>query len=187
MWVDNDDPDAAAALKAELRPGTYVRCFGSIRSMQNTKTLVAYSLRPVADFNEVTFHNLEVIYVQKQLSAKNGVARAPAGGAANAGAFAAAPPANAAYGGGGGYGAYAAPAPAAGGGAAAGAFSGDIVADVAKVFNMPMGRAESGLSLQTVAQTLGGRYQAQAIREAVDKLVNDGKCALFVAPIRASY
>ena len=78
MWVDNDDPDAAAALKAELRPGTYVRCFGSIRSMQNTKTLVAYSLRPVADFNEVTFHNLEVIYVQKQLSAKNGVARAPA-------------------------------------------------------------------------------------------------------------
>jgi replication factor A2 len=171
MWIDNDDPDAAAALKAELRPGTYARCFGSLRSFQNSKTLVAYSIRPVADFNEVTFHNLEVIYVQKQLSAKNGVARAPAGGAAVNAAFATAPPANAGYGG--SYSAYSAPPqPAAGGGGAA--FTGDIGADVLKVYNSPAGRAEQGLSIAVVAQQLGGRYQPQAIREAVEKLVNDG-------------
>jgi hypothetical protein len=230
-------------LKAELRPGAYVRVFGTIRMFQGAKSVVAYSIRPVVDFNEVTFHFLEVISVQKQLAAKHGgVAMAggagrPApggggfggggGGGMGGGAGAGAPAANAgygawrgtrratharaeahfsrthpsitsacllttcmrppslsgAYGGGSAYGAPPAGGGGMGGGGGGGgggvAVTGDCAADVLRVFNMPFGRDEKGVSLAVVASTLGGRYTAAAIRDAVEKHINDGACALL--------
>jgi hypothetical protein len=228
-----------------------VRVFGTIRMFQGAKSVVAYSIRPVVDFNEVTFHFLEVISVQKQLAAKHGgVAMAggagrPAaggcgfggggGGGMGGGAGAGAPAANAgygawrgtrsathcactllrkrishasihlicmpsdetrmwdapppsslsgAYGGGSAYGAPPAGGGGMGGGGGGGggggvAVTGDCAADVLRVFNMPFGRDEKGVSLTIVASTLGGRYTAAAIRDAVEKHINDGACALF--------
>ena len=39
----------------------YVRVVGALRSFNNARSLTAFSVRPVKDFNEVTQHNLEVI------------------------------------------------------------------------------------------------------------------------------
>lgn len=111
------------------------------------------------------------------------VTRAP-GGAGGGGAPISAPPAHG-YGGGGGqytnqY------APQQGGGmgggmggggmgAPHGGVSGNVAADVMAVFNSPMGRDDKGVSLQTVASVLGGKYSAQAIRAAVDNAVTEGE------------
>jgi hypothetical protein len=59
------------------------------------------------------------------------------------------------------------------------AVTGDCVTDVLSVFNMPFGRDENGVSLSVVALALGGRYSAAAIRDAVERLINDGaaRCA----------
>lgn len=151
---------APSQLKAELRPGSYVRAFGSLRLWQGSKSVVAYSLRPVTDHNEVTFHLLEAIYVSKQLAANQpGMpsARTSFGG----GAAALAPPAHGAY----------APQGAAG---PPGRTTGDIGADVLAVFNSDLGRGDNGVSLDVVEKQLGGRYNSAAIKAAVEAAVNDG-------------
>jgi hypothetical protein len=40
--------------------GSYVRVYGNLRSFQGKTNVVAFSVRPVTDFNEVTYHSLEV-------------------------------------------------------------------------------------------------------------------------------
>lgn len=45
--------------------GSYVRVFGSLRQWGNENSVVAYHLRIISDFNEVTFHNLHVSYCFK--------------------------------------------------------------------------------------------------------------------------
>ena len=172
MWVEDDAGEANAALKEQLRAGTYARAIGSLRHFQGAKSFVAYSMRPVADMNEVTFHGLEVICVSKQLKLKHGGGGGHFG-AAGAGLMAGgAPPANAAYG------AYAAPKPAGGGsgggGAFTGGFSGNISADVLSVFNSDLGRGDTGVALGAVAAALQGKYTMDAIRAAVEAAVNDG-------------
>ena len=97
MWVE-DDAEAVSALKQDLRPGAYVRVFGSLRAFQGTRTLVVYSVRAVTDFNEITFHGLEVVYVQKQLTLQHGGAVGGARGAKPEYAGGAVPAANAPYG-----------------------------------------------------------------------------------------
>lgn len=43
--------------------GTYVRLIGHLQSFNGEKSLVAFRVIPITDFNEVTFHHLEVIQV----------------------------------------------------------------------------------------------------------------------------
>jgi len=165
MWVDGEGGEAEAARVAQLRPGSYVRMFGALRHFAGAKSLVAYALRPVGDLNEVTFHALEVLLVNKQLTARGG---GGGGGGGGYGGGAAAPPANAGYGGGGDGGAYRAPA------AAAAAVTGNVATDVLAVFKThPSARGAAGVSVAAVVESLG-RYTAEAVRAAVEEAVNGG-------------
>jgi replication factor A2 len=147
--------------KLELKRGVYVRVFGTLRSFQGTKQLLAYSVRPVTDHDEVTFHFLEVCYVKAQLMKQHSGAGGGAGAGGGGGsAWNAAPPAHpyAAAGG--------------GGGGAPAHVSGNVRDDVRAVYESPMGRGSEGISIDAVVNALGGKYTQQAVQEAVEHLVN---------------
>ena len=44
-------------------PGTYVRVYGHLRQWQKSLNVVAFRIKPIEAFDEVTYHNLEVIRV----------------------------------------------------------------------------------------------------------------------------
>ncbi|XP_071373273.1 replication protein A 32 kDa subunit [Centroberyx affinis] len=58
QWVDTEDPSVDSTV---LPPGTYVKVSGNLRSFQNHRSLVAFSVRPLEDMNEITSHMLEVV------------------------------------------------------------------------------------------------------------------------------
>jgi len=64
-WVDAEDPSVDSAV---LPPGTYVKVSGNLRSFQNIKSVVAFSVRPLEDMNEITSHMLEVVQAHMALS-----------------------------------------------------------------------------------------------------------------------
>ncbi|XVF89496.1 hypothetical protein PTKIN_Ptkin19aG0134300 [Pterospermum kingtungense] len=64
-WVtENGDTREMDALE----DGTYVRVIGHLQSFQGKKQLSAFSVRPVTNFDEVTCHFLECIYLHLQNS-----------------------------------------------------------------------------------------------------------------------
>ena len=145
-WVDAEDE----AAKGAVAVGQYVRVYGHVRVFQGVRSVIAFNLRPVTDFNEVTYHFLEVVYC----NAHNG-ARAAAAPAA-----AAAAPADTAY--------------AAPGAAAAPAAGGSCSDDVFSIFNGPQGQDPNGVNITDVVAALNGRFTDAQVREAVESLVNDG-------------
>lgn len=60
QWIDDENADSMIELAKE---GRYVRIFGNVRSVNGNHIVQSFTIRPITDFNEVTFHNLEVIYV----------------------------------------------------------------------------------------------------------------------------
>eukprot|EP00271_Cylindrocystis_brebissonii_P015782 TRINITY_DN38793_c0_g1_i1.p1 TRINITY_DN38793_c0_g1~~TRINITY_DN38793_c0_g1_i1.p1 ORF type:complete len:315 (+),score=78.22 TRINITY_DN38793_c0_g1_i1:468-1412(+) len=62
QWLPEDDTVEEERLN-EIRENTYIRIYGHIRSMEGKLTLQAFTIRPVRDANETTFHNLECIFV----------------------------------------------------------------------------------------------------------------------------
>ena len=51
------------------RENTYVRVIGHLKSFrENSRSLIAYSLNPVVDFNEITYHMIDVIHSHLALS-----------------------------------------------------------------------------------------------------------------------
>ncbi|KIZ06585.1 replication factor A2 [Monoraphidium neglectum] len=57
-----EDPQACAQKLAEWRPGTYVRAIGHVRTFNGSRSVQAFSIRPIHDFNEVTYHYLQAIF-----------------------------------------------------------------------------------------------------------------------------
>lgn len=46
-----------------FRENTYVRVVGHLKSFkENSRSLIAFGLSPVTDFNEITYHMLDVIH-----------------------------------------------------------------------------------------------------------------------------
>uniref|UniRef100_A0A8C6THU5 Replication protein A2 n=1 Tax=Neogobius melanostomus TaxID=47308 RepID=A0A8C6THU5_9GOBI len=64
QWVDTEDPGVDSTV---LPPGTYVKVSGNLRSFQNHRSVVAFSVRPLEDMNEVTSHMLEVVHAHMAL------------------------------------------------------------------------------------------------------------------------
>jgi len=62
LWLDQDDNDFTAQ-KSAWREGVYVRVVGHLRSFNNKRSVVGFRIQPIRDYNEITFHLLEVIYV----------------------------------------------------------------------------------------------------------------------------
>uniref|UniRef100_A0A3P8S9I6 Replication factor A protein 2 n=1 Tax=Amphiprion percula TaxID=161767 RepID=A0A3P8S9I6_AMPPE len=65
QWVDTEDPSVDNTV---LPPGTYVKVSGNLRSFQNHRSVVAFSVRPLEDMNEITSHMLEVVQAHMALS-----------------------------------------------------------------------------------------------------------------------
>ncbi|XP_061573232.1 replication protein A 32 kDa subunit [Cololabis saira] len=64
QWVDTEDPTVESTV---LPPGTYVKVSGNMRSFQNHRSVVAFSVRPLEDMNEITSHILEVVQAHMAL------------------------------------------------------------------------------------------------------------------------
>ncbi|KAI4894355.1 hypothetical protein NFI96_032789 [Prochilodus magdalenae] len=65
QWVDTEDPSVDSSV---IPPNTYVKVSGNLRSFQNNRSLVAFSVRALEDMNEITSHMLEVVQAHMLLS-----------------------------------------------------------------------------------------------------------------------
>jgi len=64
LWVDKDDQsDYTMARKGTWKEGIYVRVVGQLRTFGGKRSVVAFRIAPLTDYNEVTHHLLEVVYV----------------------------------------------------------------------------------------------------------------------------
>lgn len=63
MFLNGDDLDDNESEIAKLRDGMYVRVVGNVRTFQDKLSLSCFAVTPIEDFNEVTHHFLEAIYV----------------------------------------------------------------------------------------------------------------------------
>ncbi|CAE6006506.1 unnamed protein product [Arabidopsis arenosa] len=68
-WV-NETFDAREM--ESVRDGTYVRVNGHLKTFQGKTQLLVFSVRPIMDFNEVTFHYIECIHFYSQNSESQG-------------------------------------------------------------------------------------------------------------------
>lgn len=80
QWVDTEDPSVDSTV---LPPGTYVKVSGNLRSFQNHRSLVAFSIRPLEDMNEITSHMLEVVQAHMVLSKPQSMSGAGGGMSSN--------------------------------------------------------------------------------------------------------
>jgi len=63
VWMHSDDPATIELMEKQWCEHTYVRVIGSLRSFNEQRSVVAYRMIPIDNFNELTYHHLEVIYV----------------------------------------------------------------------------------------------------------------------------
>jgi len=63
IWDSEDSNPFQAEKQEKWREGTYVRVIGHLRSFSNKKSVIAFRVIPVENFNEITYHHLETIYV----------------------------------------------------------------------------------------------------------------------------
>jgi len=74
FWLDSDESEYMRSERAKLQRGRYARIVGYPRKFNNERSLVAMHIAPVTDFNEITFHGLEVMAVHLQAPQNAGVA-----------------------------------------------------------------------------------------------------------------
>ncbi|PVV00795.1 hypothetical protein BB560_003881 [Smittium megazygosporum] len=68
MWIDQNSP-AASELNVPLL--SYVKITGDFRVYSDKKHILAHSIKPVTDHNELTYHGLDVIYASLYKDMKN--------------------------------------------------------------------------------------------------------------------
>lgn len=61
----------------EIEEGAYVRLNGHLQSFQGKKQLSAFSVRPITNFDEVTFHYIECIHFNAKLRSQGGTMTQP--------------------------------------------------------------------------------------------------------------
>ncbi|XP_034554174.1 replication protein A 32 kDa subunit [Notolabrus celidotus] len=76
QWVDTEDPSVDSTV---LPPGTYVKVSGNLRSFQNHRSVVAFSVRTLEDMNEITSHMLEVVQAHMALNKSQSMSSAGGG------------------------------------------------------------------------------------------------------------
>lgn len=62
-WADPEESEYSAAEVAKLTEGRYVRVVGNVKSFQERYNIVGFNIRLVEDYNEITHHMLESIWV----------------------------------------------------------------------------------------------------------------------------
>lgn len=61
LWIDTNETEASAAKRAAWKEGVYVRASGHARSFNSIRSIVAFRISAITDFNEVTFHMLDTL------------------------------------------------------------------------------------------------------------------------------
>lgn len=148
VWLDSDGP------VEEIPRGAYVRVYGTPKAVGTDQVIAAHtteSIRVITDFNEITYHLLEVIY------ASGYAAKVKSGG----GATGVAPQS-----------VYSA-VQAAPNVAADGDMNGSLCDRVLFIVkNNPNG--DTGISVLEVVEKLGGQFTDAAVRQELESLSNDG-------------
>jgi len=60
-FIDKEDYQKSEIV--EYKEGMYIRIFGSLSSFQGNKSITVYKIAVVKNFNEITFHHLDVIHM----------------------------------------------------------------------------------------------------------------------------
>eukprot|EP00064_Thunnus_orientalis_P013782 superscaffoldBa00002298_g13822 len=155
QWVDTEDPSVDSAV---LPPGTYVKVSGNLRSFQNHRSVVAFSVRTLEDMNEITSHMLEV--VQAHMALGKPQTMSGAGGGMSSSVTPMSRPGMGSIGGmGGGYAVFC---------------EQQYAAAMIKVLSLIRGCPDQqGISIQDLKQRLSG-MSLSVIKQAVEFLSNEG-------------
>uniref|UniRef100_A0A6B2LDB7 Replication protein A C-terminal domain-containing protein n=1 Tax=Arcella intermedia TaxID=1963864 RepID=A0A6B2LDB7_9EUKA len=63
IWIDNEESNPYIEHhKQEWVAGVYVRVVGTIRAFSTKRNIIGHRLIAIEDFNEITFHSLEVLH-----------------------------------------------------------------------------------------------------------------------------
>uniref|UniRef100_A0A7S0WF32 Replication protein A C-terminal domain-containing protein n=1 Tax=Chlamydomonas leiostraca TaxID=1034604 RepID=A0A7S0WF32_9CHLO len=163
VWVNDSEPEMLARQRAEMTVGRYVRVYGNLKRYNSQLSVTGYTVRPVTDYNDITYQNLQVIYQHLHITRGSAPTGIPMGGMAAPqqqwGSHAAKPAA--------------APAPVMGGGA-----GGDLNSTIAEIFRLPASREGEGLNIGMVLDALRARginAQPPAVSAALEHLTNEGQ------------
>jgi len=60
-WIDNEENQSQIQRRSECREDTYVKIYGHLKIFQENRCLVAFQIAPITDFNEITYHMIDVV------------------------------------------------------------------------------------------------------------------------------
>ncbi len=60
-WIEDQSIPVDPNERSLCREGMYVKAIGNIKTFNNQKSVTAFSVQPVTDFNEITYHISEVM------------------------------------------------------------------------------------------------------------------------------
>merc|ERR1719482_2410070 len=80
MWIDADADEAMVERRAQWKEGKIVRVVGQLRIFNHVRSVVAFNIQPITDYNEYTFHFIEVVHTHL----KHTKGQPPVGGMAGA-------------------------------------------------------------------------------------------------------
>eukprot|EP00802_Teleaulax_amphioxeia_P023436 Tamp_24015.p1 GENE.Tamp_24015~~Tamp_24015.p1 ORF type:complete len:289 (+),score=86.74 Tamp_24015:116-868(+) len=178
MWIDNDESEEQVQKRSQWVPGAYVRVVGSVRPKQNepnVKSVNAFHIRKVEDFNEITYHLLDSVHAHLYNTQGPKDSLPPAGSSnfASPGKPSVGPGQGPAGG------------AAAGAGAAVAAFSapggagGSLQDMVVKAFEELMG-GDSGVAVADITgyccKNMGRDIPKSAVMKIVEQMCIDGMC-----------
>eukprot|EP00879_Flechtneria_rotunda_P026457 GHRR01028208.1.p1 GENE.GHRR01028208.1~~GHRR01028208.1.p1 ORF type:complete len:239 (+),score=99.47 GHRR01028208.1:701-1417(+) len=161
-WLQEDTEWAAANKKAEWQPGVYIRAYGHVAGQDQKKSITAFSVRTITNFNEVTYHFLRCIFEHLHLT-KGGAGGAPQAAGAS---MSMAPPAAGGWQGG----------QQAGGPPSASTFAGSAATNgmnpcqAAVLELIQSSNSDSGMHVQQIYNTFTGKFGKQAIDTALQNL-----------------
>jgi replication factor A2 len=158
-WTDAEQGDMHADKRSAISEMTYVRVVGKIRNFQSQKQVVAFDVRPVTDFNEITYHLINSIQVHLAHTTQPAAAQT---GNAEAGFVYGAAPASQNT------------APAGGTGMP-GADNGlDEIQKLVMNIIEQRGGGETGCKFGDVKAELGARFSEQQLRDSLEFLSGEG-------------
>jgi len=147
VFIDSD----ADPVYAE---GTFVRCCGHLRAMAGKRTVSAFKLTPISDYNDVTRHMLEVLESHMVHQKSHQASSAPA------------------------FTGLGAPTPAAGiGGGGGGAIISGLTPMQSQLQHIIRScAAVEGADISQIRTAMGGAVTEKQLRDTLDFLQNEGYC-----------
>ena len=62
MWIDSEAEELLVERRAQWREGKVVRVIGQLRYYNHTRSIVAFHIQPITNFDEYTLHFIEVVH-----------------------------------------------------------------------------------------------------------------------------